>query len=64
MDISFLLKTIGVGVIVAVSGYMLQKSGRDEQALLVTAVGAVAVLLMLVSQMDSLLDEIRKVFGL
>lgn len=51
-------------MIVAVSGYMLQKSGRDEQALLVTAVGAVAVLLMLVSQMDSLLDEIRKVFGL
>ena len=64
MDISFLLKTIGVGVIVAVAGYMLQKSGRDDQALLVTVGGAIAVLLMLVSQMSSLLDEVRKVFGL
>ena len=64
MDISFLLKTIGVGVIVAVSGYLLQKSGRDEQAILVTVVGAVAVLLMLISQIDSLIDQVRKVFGL
>ncbi len=64
MDISFLLKTVGVGVIVAISGYMLQKSGRDEQAMLVTVGGAIAVLLMLVTQMGSLLDEVRKVFGL
>lgn len=64
MDISFLLKTIGVGVIVAASGYMLQKSGRDEQALLVTVGGAIAVLLMLMGQISDLIDEVRRVFGL
>lgn len=64
MDISLLLKTIGVGVIVSAAAYMLGKSGRDEQALLVTVGGAIIVLLMLVGQMGSLIDEVRGVFGL
>ena len=64
MDISMLLKTIGVGVIVAVAGYMLGKSGRDEQALLVSVGGAIIVLLMLVGQMGELIDRVKGVFGL
>lgn len=64
MDISLLLKTVGVAFIVAVSSFLLQKSGRDEQALLVTAVGAVLVLLMLLGQIDGLLETVREVFGL
>lgn len=64
MDISLLMKTIGVGVIVAAAGYMLGKSGRDEQALLVTVGGAIIVLLMLVGQMGELIDKVREVFGL
>ena len=30
MDISILLKTVGVGILVAVANQILQKSGRDE----------------------------------
>ncbi len=64
MDISLLLKTVGVGVTVAVAAQVLQKTGRDEQAMLVTVAGVVAVLMMLVGQLSELFDTVRSVFGL
>ena len=39
MDIGLILKIVGVGILVAVSASMLNKSGRDEQAMLVTLAG-------------------------
>ena len=64
MDISLLLKTVGVGVTVAVAAQVLQKTGRDEQAMLVSVAGAVIVFLMLVRELGTLIDTIRKIFSL
>ncbi len=64
MDISLLLKTVGVGILVAVANQILQKSGRDEQAMLVTVVGVVVVLLMLIGQIEELFSTVRTVFDL
>ncbi len=64
MDISLLIKTVGVGILVAVANQILQKTGRDEQAMLVTVVGVVIVLLMVVGQIGSLFDTVRSVFEL
>lgn len=64
MDISLLLKTVGVGIIVAVATQILQKTGRDEQAMLVGVVGVVVVLLMLVGQIGTLFETVRSVFEL
>lgn len=64
MDITLLLKTVGVGIIVAVAAQILQKTGRDEQAMLVTVVGVVVVLMMLVGEIGALFDTVRSVFGL
>lgn len=64
MDITLLLKTVGVGVIVAVAAQILQKTGRDEQAMLVGVVGVVIVLMMLVGEIGALFDSVRSVFGL
>ena len=64
MDISLLLKTVGVGIIVAVSSGILQKTGKDEQAMLVSIVGTVIVLIMLVGQIEELFDTVRTVFEL
>ena len=64
MDISLLLKTVGVGMIVAVANQILLKTGRDEQAMLVTVVGVVVVLLMLVGHIGELFDTVRTVFDL
>ena len=64
MDVSLLLRTVGVGIIVAVASQILQRAGRDEQAMLVTVVGVVVVLLMLVGEIGTLFETVRSVFGL
>ena len=64
MDISLLLKTVGVGMIVAVANQILQKTGRDEQAMLVTIVGIIVVLIMLMGQLEELFSIVMSVFEL
>ena len=64
MDVSLILKTVGVGILVAVANQILQRAGRDEQAMLVTVVGIVGVLLMLVGEIGTLFETVQTVFGL
>lgn len=64
MDISLILKIAGAGILVAVCAQILQKSGKDEQAMLVTVGGIIVVMLMLVGKVGELLETVRTVFGL
>ena len=64
MDISLILKTIGVGILVAVATQILQRSGREEQATLVTLVGVVVVLIMLVTEIGELFTSVKSIFEL
>jgi stage III sporulation protein AC len=64
MDVSLILKIAGVGILVAVCAQVLQKSGKDEQAMLVSVGGLIVVMLMLVGEIGELIDTIRKIFGL
>ena len=61
MDISLILKVVGVGILVSVACQILSKSGRDEQSML-TIAGIVVVLLLLVEEIGGLFDMIRRVF--
>ena len=54
----------GVGILVAVAHQVLARSGRDEQAMLVSLAGVVMVLMMLVGEIGKLFDSVRAVFGL
>ncbi|MGN1048354.1 MAG: stage III sporulation protein AC [Eubacteriales bacterium] len=64
MDVSLVLKVAGMGLLVAAAVQILGKSGRDEQAMLVTVTGIIVVLLMLVGEMGTLFEKVRTVFGL
>ncbi|MBQ3708737.1 MAG: stage III sporulation protein AC [Clostridia bacterium] len=64
MDVTLLFKIAGVGFLIAVAYQILQKSGRDEMALLLSLSGIVAVLFLLVGKIGELFGEIRSVFGL
>ena len=64
MEVDLIFKIAAVGIIVAVLNLLLSRSGRDEQALLVTLTGMVLVLLMLVGQIGELVDAVRTVFSL
>ena len=64
MNTALILKVVGVGLLVSVSCQILNKSGRDEQAMLVTLSGVIIVLLMMVNEISDLLTKIRELFGL
>ena len=64
MDLSFILKIAGIGMIVAVSCQILSKIGRDEQATMVSVAGIIVVLLMLVGEIGELFSTVKDVFGL
>lgn len=64
MDISLILKVAGIGILVAVVAQILGKYGRDDQAMLVGLAGIIVAALLLVSQLGTLLSEVREVFGL
>lgn len=63
MDISLILKIVGVGVLVSVSSVILNKSGKDEHAMMVTLAGIIVVMLMLVGEIGELFDTVQSVFG-
>ena len=63
MDISLILKVVGVGMLVTVSCQILSRAGRDEQSMLVSISGVVLVLLLLMSEIGKLYETIRTIFG-
>ncbi len=63
MDVGLILKVAGVGIMVAVAAQILSKSGRDEQATLVTVAGLIVVFFMLVREIGTLFDTVRDIFG-
>ena len=63
MDISLILKVVGVGMLVTVSCQILSRAGRDEQSMLVSISGVVLVLLLLMSEIGKLYETIRSIFG-
>ncbi len=64
MDVSLIFKLAGIGMLIAVSYQILQKAGRDEQAMVLSLTGVVFVLIILVGKIGELYGEIRAVFGL
>ncbi|MBR2908476.1 MAG: stage III sporulation protein AC [Clostridia bacterium] len=64
MDISLLMKVAGVGFLIATSALILNKSGRDEQAMLLTITGIIVVMVMLIGEIGELLEEVRDIFGI
>lgn len=63
MDISLILKITGVGLLVSVACQVLSKSGRDEQATMLSIAGIIIVMLLIVSELDMLFNTLSTVFN-
>lgn len=59
-----ILKILGLGLLVSVSHQLLLKSGRDEQAMLLTLAGIIAVLTVVIGELSELFQQIENIFGL
>lgn len=64
MDVDLIFKIAAIGIIVAVLNQLLVRSGREEQAMLMTLAGLIVVLSMIVTQISDLFATVKSVFGL
>ena len=62
MDIDLIFKIAAVGILVAVLNILLQRSGRDEQALMTTITALVVVLMILAQKIAELFDLVKNLF--
>ena len=64
METALIIKVAGLGILVAVASMVLSKSGKDEQAMLVSLAGVVIVLLIIIGEIGGLFDTVKSIFGL
>jgi len=64
MDVDLIFKIAGIGIIVAILNILLQRSGRDEQAMMTTIAGLIVVMMLLVNEIAVLFNTIREVFSI
>lgn len=63
MDISLLLKITGIGILISIACQILSKSGRDEQATLLSIAGIIIVMILIITEIDNLFSLLSRVFG-
>jgi stage III sporulation protein AC len=64
MQVDLIFRIAAVGILVAVLNTLLERSGRHEQALMVTLAGLVVVLMIVLPQLNALFEMARRMFGL
>lgn len=64
MDVDFILKVAGVGMIITVVCQIMSKAGRDEQSTMLSLAGTVIILIMIAERLGELIRMLKGVFGL
>ena len=64
MDVDLIFKIAAIGILVSVLNQVLIRSGRDEQATMVTLTALVVVLMMVVQEIAQLFTMVKSLFGL
>lgn len=64
MDVDLIFKIAAIGILVSVLNQVLTRSGRDEQATMVTLAGLVVVLMVVVQQISDLFELVKQLFSL
>lgn len=63
MDIDLIFRIAAIGIIVSVLYQVLLRSGREDQATLLSLAGLVIVLSMMIGEINELFETIKEVFG-
>ena len=64
MDVELIFKIAAIGILVSVLNQVLTRSGRDEQATMVTLAGLVVVLMIVVQKISELFELVKTLFHL
>lgn len=64
MEVDLIFKIAAIGILSAVLNQVLNRAGRDEQALMVTLTALVVVLMMVVQEIAHLFTMVKTIFRL
>lgn len=64
MDIDFIFRIAGIGILVTMISQVLSRAGREDIAMLASLSGLVVVLLMVVNMISQFFSSIRSAFAL
>lgn len=62
MNIDLIFRIAAIGILVSVLNALLNKSGREEQAMMTTLAGLIVVLMMVVKEIVNLFDTVKTIF--
>jgi len=63
MNVDLIFKIAAIGILVSILNIVLNKSGREEQAMMTTLAGLVVVLMMVVKEIVKLFDTVKALLG-
>jgi stage III sporulation protein AC len=64
LSIDIIFKIAAIGILVTVLNQILIRSGREEQAMMVTLAGVVVVLMMVITMINNLFTAVKTIFQL
>ena len=64
MGIDIVLRIAGIGILVTIICQLLKQTGRDDIAMLAALAGLVITLSLVVGEISTLLDQVKRIFGL
>ena len=62
MDIDLIFKIAAIGIIVTILNQVLTRSGREEQATMITLTGLVVVLMIVAQKIFDLFELVKTLF--
>ncbi|MDR1687703.1 MAG: stage III sporulation protein AC [Clostridiales bacterium] len=64
MEITVVFQIAAVGILVAVLNQVLQRAGREEQAMMTSLAGLIVVLFWIIQYISDLFSTVRELFQL
>ena len=64
MEIDIIFQIAAVGITVAVIYQLLVRAGREDQAMLISIMGLIVVMMMVVTRIKTLFETIKTLFDL
>ena len=64
MNVDIIFKIAAIGLLVAIVNQLLNKSGKEDIAMMTTIAGLIIVLIMVVDMLSDFFQTIKQAFGL
>ena len=62
MNVDLIFRIAAIGILVSVLNAVLNKSGREELAMMTSLAGLIIVLMMVIREVVKLFDEVKTIF--